>query len=96
MPVLSFLFADLTPVSALCLAVSLHAAWSAPMLLLADAECFAWPRPVLAACDRLLATVPGTRLVVAVSNVSVRAREFGRDAAALLILLCTSPKGALL
>lgn len=34
-------------------------------------------------------------LLVAVASVRFVAREFARDAAALLILLCTSPKGEL-
>lgn len=52
MGVLSFLFADLTPVSAVLLSVSLHASVSAPYFLLVDAECWAWPRPLVAAVDR--------------------------------------------
>lgn len=96
MPLLSFLFADLTPVSAVLLAASLYAAVSAPYFLLVEAEVWSWPRPLVAAVDRALATVPGTRLVVAVSNAPAAAREFCRDAAALAILLTTSPKGALL
>lgn len=35
------------------LAVALYAACSAPYFLLVDAECFAWPRPLTAAVDRV-------------------------------------------
>lgn len=35
------------------LAVSLYAAVSAPYFLLVDAECFAWPRPLVAAVERV-------------------------------------------
>lgn len=44
---------------------------------------------------RLLDTDLGARAVVAVFNVLSVARDFCRDAAALLILLTTSPKGAM-
>lgn len=43
---------------------------------------------------RLLDTDLGARVVVAVFNASTAACDFCRDAAALLILLTTSPKGA--
>ncbi len=45
---------------------------------------------------RLLDTDAGARAVVAVFNASTAVRDFYRDAAALLLLLTTSPKGALL
>ncbi|MGW0577306.1 hypothetical protein ACWD25_15315 [Streptomyces sp. NPDC002920] len=77
------------------LAVSLYAAVSAPYFLLVDAEVWAWPRPLTAAVDRVLATRPGTRLVVAASNIPAAARDLYRDAAALVLLLTTAPKGAL-
>lgn len=77
------------------LAVSLYAACSSPYFLFVDMEVWRWPRPLTAAVDRVLGTVPGTRLVVAVSNVPQAARDFCRDAAALALLLTTSPKGAM-
>jgi len=80
------------------LAVGVYASASAPYFLLVDAECWAWPRPLAAverSADRLLATVPGTRLVMAAHRVHTASRDVCRDAAALLILLLTSPKGAM-
>lgn len=44
---------------------------------------------------RLLDTDAGARAVVAVFNASAAVRDFYRDAAALLLLLTTSPKGAM-
>lgn len=92
---LVFLFADLTPVAAVFLAAALYAAVSVPFFLLVDAEVWLWPRPLTAAVDRVLGTDAGARLVVAVFNTTAAARDFCRDTAALLILLLTSPKGAL-
>ncbi|WP_329215085.1 hypothetical protein OG352_05970 [Streptomyces sp. NBC_01485] len=84
------------------LAVALYASVSVPYFLLVDADLKDFdPRPavrcvlVSAAADWLLATTPGTRLVVAVSNAPTAARDFYRDAAALALLLTTSPKGAM-
>lgn len=99
MPVLSFLFADLTPASAVLLAASLHAAASVPYFLLVDADRSDFRPQALASLPvprLLLDTDAGARLTVAVFNAKQSARDFYRDAAALLILLTTSPKGALL
>lgn len=66
----------------LCLAISLFAASLIPFFLLVDADLEDFdPRPLL-------------RRVAKLTPVAV-SREFGRDVAALFILLCTSPKGAM-
>lgn len=44
------------------LAVALYAAGSAPYFLLVDAEYFAWPRPLSAACDRVHGSMKSGRL----------------------------------
>jgi len=84
------------------LAVALYAAASVPYFLLVDADLADFdPRPavrralVSRAADWLLATTPGTRLVVTASNAPTAARDFCRDTAALALLLTTSPKGAM-
>lgn len=79
MALLVFLFADLTPASAVFLAVSLFAGSLVPFFLLVEADFAAVVRPA----------------GVVVSHLVRVSREFGRDAAALLILLTTSPKGAM-
>jgi hypothetical protein len=75
--------------------IGLYASLSVPYFLLVDMEVWRWPRPLVAAVDRVLGTVPGARLVVAASNAPQAARDFYRDAAALALLLTTSPKGAM-
>lgn len=89
MPVLTFLFADLTVGGAACLAVSAWGAGSALVYLTYDAD------PADFDPRRLLDTDRGARLVVGVFNARHAFREFVRDAAALVLLLTTSPKGAL-
>ena len=103
MGVLSFLFADLTPVSAVLLSVSLHASVSAPYFLLVDAECFAWPRPLTAAVERARPVLWDAVRSEAVypllrewDTARHTARSFLRDAAitaaALLMLLRQNPE----
>ena len=87
------------------LSAAVYAAVMSPLLFLGGAEVWAWPRPLVAAVDRVHAVVESGAvdpLLIVVGPVwaSARAvaaiaREFARDAAALLILLCTSPKGAM-
>ncbi len=83
------------------LMTAVYAAGAGVVLLLAPAEVWAWPHPV-AAVRRALESGVFDPLLIAVANALYDARagvaafrEFGRDAAALLILLCTSPKGAM-
>ena len=75
---LTFL-ADLTPASAVFLAVSLFSGSLVPFFLLVDADF----------------TALGKSLSATAGAVAQPAREWARDAAALLILLTTSPKGAM-
>jgi hypothetical protein len=104
------LLADLTPAGAVCLSVGVYAAGSVPVVLLAPADVdlrLAVRRAVAsshqaavhaghdlnwaagsARHELLLAAVP-------VRCVAYSARELARDVAALLLLLTTSPKGAL-
>jgi hypothetical protein len=84
------------------LSVGLYAAASAPYFLLVDAERWAWPRPLTAAVDAARPVVwDGVRseavypLLREFDNARHTVRELGRDAAALVLLLTTSPKGAL-
>ncbi|MEU7416764.1 hypothetical protein [Streptomyces antibioticus] len=79
MALLSFLFADLTPASAVLFSVALFAASLVPFFLLVETDFAAVVRPAGAVVSHLV-------------RVS---RDFCRDAAALLILLTTSPKGAM-
>jgi hypothetical protein len=83
------------------LAVALYASASVPYFLLVDAEEWAWPRPQADVCrvralvwdvSRSDAAYP---LLRGWDNARHTVRESCRDAAALLILLTTSPKGAL-
>jgi hypothetical protein len=99
MTVLVFFFADLSAPAAVCLAVGATATASIPALLLADAHRSDFdPRPAL---TRLVESGRLDALLVAVGPARVRrsvwlpAREACRDAAALLLLLTTSPKGAM-
>lgn len=87
------------------LAVSLYAACSAPYFLLVDAEVWAWPRPLVAAVDRVKPVVD--RALVAVTNARWDVREMAAEArvyvrlslrdavvsaAALLMLLRQNPE----
>lgn len=76
------------------LAISVHAALSCPWLLLVEADHWAWPRPLSAAADRVLATQPVCRLLIGWCNARHAVAEAGRDVAALVLLLTTSPKDA--
>lgn len=82
----------------LSLAVALYAACSAPYFLLVDAERWVWPRPVAAVrsvvwgVSRSEAVYP---LLREWDTARHTVREFGRDAAALIVLLTTSPKGSM-
>ncbi|MDX3575918.1 hypothetical protein [Streptomyces sp. FL07-04A] len=84
------------------LAVALYAACSSPYFLLVEAEVWLWPRPLVAAVDRVSVAVWDAARSDAVyplwrewDNARHATREFCRDAAALALLLTTSPKGAL-
>ncbi len=80
------------------LAVSLYAACSSPYFLLVDADPSDFRLQALASLPLprlLLDTDAGGRLTVAVFNAKCAVRDFCRDAAALVLLLTTSPKGAL-
>jgi hypothetical protein len=93
----------------LSLGLSMASATASPYLLLVDADHFAWPQPVTAAVDRAKPVVwDATRSEVAypllrewdnarhiVRQTGRSSREACRDAAALIVLLTTSPKGAL-
>lgn len=83
MPLLTFLFADLTPVSAVSLSVALYAAVSAPYFLLVDAECWVWPRPLVAAVERVSAAAWSGRLDPLLQVVS-HAKHDAREMAALV------------
>ncbi len=77
MSVLVFLFADLTPASAVSGSVGLFAAFSAPYFLLVEAEVWLWPRPIVAAVDAARPSVrrAADRLLVAVANARFDVRE---------------------
>lgn len=100
MEILVFFFADLSAPAAVFLAVSATATASIPALLLADAHRSDFdPRP---AVRRALESGRLDLVLIAVADAKydVReavhaSREACRDAAALLILLTTSPKGQL-
>jgi len=64
------------------LAVGLHAAFSVPYFLLVDMEVWWWPRPVVAAVDRVRPSsrVAADRLLVAVVNARFDVREMAADA----------------
>ncbi|MFE2311612.1 hypothetical protein ACFXC8_00175 [Streptomyces sp. NPDC059441] len=92
----------------LSLGLSLTSAAAAPYLLLVDADRWAWPLPLTAAVDHAKPVVwDATRSEVAypllrewanarhiVRQTGRTSREACRDAAALVLLLTTSPKGA--
>jgi len=80
------------------LAVALYAALSVPYFLLVDADRADFRLQALASLPvprLLLDTDAGGRLTVAVFNAKCAARDVCRDAAALVLLLTTSPKGAM-
>ncbi|QDN57338.1 hypothetical protein [Streptomyces sp. S1D4-20] len=89
----------------LSLGLSLASATAVPFVLLIDADHFAWPRPLTAAVERvqvaawsgsldpLLREWGNARHVV--RQTGRASREACRDAAALIVLLTTSPKGAM-
>lgn len=93
----------------LSLGLSLSSATAVPFVLLVDADHFAWPLPLTAAVDRAKPVVwDATRSEVAypllrewgnarhlVRQTGRASREVCRDVAALVLLLTTSPKGAL-
>jgi len=93
----------------LSLGISLTSATATPYFLLVDADHFAWPQPLTAAMDRAKPVVwDATRSESAypllrewdnarhiVLQTGRASREVCRDAAALIVLLTTSPKGAL-
>lgn len=76
-----------------CMATSGYAAFSVFYFLLVDAAVGDFdPRPALA---RFVESGRLDPLLIAVSNVSSVARDAALDAAALIVLLTTSPKGAM-
>ena len=91
------------------LGISLTSATAVPFVLLVDADHFAWPLPLTAVVDRVRPLVwDATRSEVAYpllrewANARHIVRQTGRasreaclDVAALVLLLTTSPKGAL-
>lgn len=79
MTFLVFFFTDLTPAGAVALAISLFSGSLVPFFLLVDAD--------FEAVWRWLAAAAG--------GVWLPVRNAALDAAALLILLTTSPKGAM-
>lgn len=86
----------------LSFAVGLHASCSVPYFLTVDTEVWAWPRPVLAASARArLAAWDISRseavypLLREWDNARHLVCEACRDAVALVVLLTTSPKGAM-
>ena len=93
MTVLVFFFADLSVPAAACLAVGATATASIPALLLADAHRSDFdPRPAVRR------VVESEALYVVLHEWDIACRSFSdacRDLAALLILLTTSPKGAM-
>lgn len=76
---LLYSLADLTPLGAIALSVSLFSGSLVPFFLLVDADFDAF----------------GQRCAAAAGAVVRPTREACRDLAALLILLTTSPKGAM-
>ncbi|MFI6251453.1 hypothetical protein [Streptomyces sp. NPDC051016] len=87
------------------LMAAVYAAGAGLVLLLAPAEVWSWPHPVAAVGARAHAVLESgavDALLVVAANALYDARrlahtvrEFGRDVAALLILLTTSPRGAM-
>ena len=91
--------AELARLASLMTAV--YAAGAGLVLLLAPAEVWERPHPVAAVRSALESGAADSLLIVAANalyslrTVAAASREFARDVAALLILLCTSPKGEL-
>jgi hypothetical protein len=76
-----------------CIAAAGYGAFSAPYFLLVDATRSDFdPRPALA---RLIESGRLDALLIAVGPLWVAVRETARDAAALIVLLTTRPKGAM-
>lgn len=93
MDVLVFFFASLSAPAAISLSVGVAAAVSVPVLLLGDAHRSDFdPRPWLSRVLRSEAVYP---LLREWDSARCASREAFRDAAALLLLLTTSPKGAM-
>lgn len=80
--------AGLNVEQAVCLAIALFGASLVPFFVLVDVE----PRGVL---SRLVESGRVDALLVAIAAVKAAARDAALDTAALFILLCTSPKGAM-
>jgi hypothetical protein len=74
----------------LSLGLSLTSATATPFLLLVDADHFAWPD-----CRPLLESRTADRLLVELVNAKATVREACLNTAALIVLLTTSPKGAM-
>jgi hypothetical protein len=74
----------------LSLGLSLTSATASPCFLLVDADHFAWPN-----CRPLLESRAADWLLVEVVNAKATVREACLNTAALIVLLTTSPKGAM-
>jgi hypothetical protein len=74
----------------LSLGLSMASATATPYFLLVDADHFAWPN-----CRPLLETRAGDWLLVELANAKATVREACLNTAALIVLLTTSPKGAM-
>jgi hypothetical protein len=74
----------------LSLGLSMASATASPYFLLVDADHFAWPD-----CRPLLESRTADRLLVELVNAKATVREACLNTAALIVLLTTSPKGAL-
>jgi hypothetical protein len=74
----------------LSLGLSLTSAAATPYFLLVDADHFAWPD-----CRPLLESRTADRLLVELVNAKATVREACLNTAALIVLLTTSPKGAM-
>lgn len=80
------------------LAVALYASLSVPYFLLVDADRSDFHPHVLAMLplpDRFFATSAGCRVLAGWVDAKQAVLDVGRDAAALVLLLTTSPKGAM-
>ncbi|MGW4670142.1 hypothetical protein [Streptomyces sp. NPDC004324] len=79
------------------LMTGVYAALAIPVLLLAPAEEWARPRPVVAVAGRVRALVESGSvdpLLILLASVRAVTRDAVLNAAALFLLLCTTPKGA--
>ena len=82
----------------LSLAVGLYGSVSVPYFLAVDAEQWSWPHPLTAARIAAWDVARSEAVYLLLREWDTfrhLCREFGRDVAALLILLLTSPKGAM-